>query len=304
MGLVTISDLHTQPAEMVAKYSAWAGDLGEMYDDFVRADDEDVSFIAGWHGAKARASGIHASEMSGECRRPVWYSLKNVERVDRELDPFWKKRFRIGHMYHAMIQEDWRRICEKKGGLMSFEKEVKIAPELQAIAAQYDIQSSSDGVITFRAHPHGEAVLRVGLEIKTESPDQFKELKGPKDQHLRQTCVYMRCLDVPLLWTMYVNKGNQNIVPSKPPFLFPFDFKLWGQIESETREVIHLATINQIPDRVESIGCEFCGFSGTCKPDSLARKARRDAGKKERAVQQKRLQRIGTGGIRAPRGST
>ena len=301
MGLVTIADLHNQPSDIVAKYASWAGDLGEMYERFIREDDEDVAFIAGWHGAKARTSGIHASEMSGSCRRPVWYSLTGAARQDNELDPFWKKRFRIGHMYHAMVQEDWRRICEKSGGLMSFEREVKINPELQKIAAQYDIQSSCDGVITFRDFPWGPAVMRVGLEIKTESPDQFKDLKTPKLQHERQTCVYMRCLDVPLLWTMYINKGNQNIVPSKHPFLFQFNFQLWGEIERETKEVIRLATLNEIPDRQESIGCEFCGYAWTCKPEHMARKTRRDQAKKDRAVQQKRLKRIGHGGIRVPK---
>ena len=232
MGLVTIADLHNQPSDIVAKYTAWASDIGEMYEKFILEDDEDVAFVAGWHGAKGRSSGIHASEMSGKCRRPVWYSLTGVQRQDAKIDPFWKKRFRIGHMYHAMVQDDLRRMCEKSGGLMSFEREVKINPSLQAIAAQYDIQSSSDGIITFRDFPWGPAVMRIGLEIKTESPDQFKELKTVKEQHQRQTCVYMRCLDVPLLWTMYINKGNQNIVPSKPPYLFTFDFRLWGEIEN------------------------------------------------------------------------
>lgn len=301
MGLVTINDLLNQPAEVIAKYFMWAGDLGDMYEYFIRDDEGDVAFVAGWHGAKARASGVHASEMSSKCRRPVWYSLTQTERHDSNLDPFWKKRFRIGHMYHAMVQEDWRRICEKSGGLMSFEREVKIAPELQKIAAQYDIQSSCDGVITFRDYPWGPAVMRVGLEIKTESPDQFKDLKTPKEQHERQTCVYMRCLDVPLLWTMYINKGNQNIVPSKAPFLFQFNFRLWGEIEQETKEVIHLATINQIPDRVEGIGCEFCGFSWICQPEHMKRKERRDKGRKDRAEQHKRLKRIGNGGIRVPK---
>lgn len=300
MGLVTIADLHREQADVIAKYMSWAGDLSLIYERFVREDEDDVSFVAGWHGAKARTSGIHASEMSGACRRPVWYSLRGAQREDRELDPFWKKRFRIGHMYHAMIQEDWRRICEQSGGLMTFEREVRIGPDLQAIAREYDIQSSCDGVITFRDEPWGAAVLRVGLEIKTESPDQFKELKEPKEQHRRQTCVYMRCLDVPLLWTMYVNKGNQNIVESKPPYLFKFDFQLWGAIEQETKEVIRLATINEIPPRHEGLNCEFCGYAHACQPEYMKKKERREAGKKERAAQAKRLKKMGHGGIRVP----
>ena len=301
MSLVTISDLYNQPNDIVAKYLSWASDLGDIYENFIKQDDEDVAYITGWHGAKSRSQGIHASEMSGGCRRPVWYSITGVARQDGDLDPFWKKRFRIGHAYHAMIQEDWRRISEKSGGLMSFEKEVRIDPSLQLIAAEYDIHSSCDGVIIFRDKPWGEAVLRVGLEIKTASPKQFEELKKPKLEHDRQTCVYMKCLDVPVLWTMYVNKGNQNVIPSKPPYLFTFDYNLWNVIEGETKEVIHLATINEIPERSESIVCQFCGYAWTCKPACLEQKAKREHAKQQRAVMQKRLKQVGTGGIRVPR---
>lgn len=299
MGLVTINDLLTLPPDLRVKYIAWAGDLQEMYENFIEQDDEDVSFVAGWNGAKGRSGGIHASELSGECKRPAWYSLVGEKRHERNLDPFWKKRFRVGHVYHNMIQEDWRRLCEKSNGVLSFEKEVKISPNLQNIAAQYGIHSSSDGVITFRNHPWGAAEMRVGLEIKTESPDQFAKIKDVKLQHQRQTCVYMRCLDVPILWTMYVNKGNQNVIPSKHPYLYTFDFDLWGQIEREAKEVIHLATINAIPERAEGIGCEFCGYAHTCKPDHLTRKQKREDAKKSRAVQTKRLAQ--GKGIRAPR---
>lgn len=291
MGLVTINDMISQPREMLAKYMMWAGDLLEMYENFVRDDEEDVSFAAGWNSAKGRSDGIHASEMSGECRRPVYYSLKKVPRADKPLDPGMKKRFRVGHVYHAMVQDDWRRLCERSGGLMSFEKEVRIDPKLQLIAEEYNIKSSCDGVITFRDKPWGEAVMRVALEIKTESPDQFAKLTEPKLQHRRQTCVYMRCLDTPICWTQYINKGNQNIKPSKHPFLFFFDHQLWGQIEKETQEVIHLATINEVPPRVEGFGCEFCGFSKTCQPEYLKKAQQRVEGKARRAVVQARLRR-------------
>src|SRR6478735_2999684 len=289
MSLVTINDLISQPPEILAKYMMWAGDLLDMYENFVRDDDADVSFTAGWNGAKSRSDGIHASEMSGECRRPVYYSLKKVERVDKELDPFWKKRFRGGHVYHAMVQEDWRRLCESSGGLMSFEREVRIDPKLQLIAEQYNIKSSCDGVITFRDQPWGAAVMRIALEIKTESPDQFAKLNEPKLQHRRQTCVYMRCLDTPICWTQYINKGNQNIKPSKHPFLFSFDHRLWGEIENETKDVIRLATINEVPPRVEGVSCEFCGFSEVCKPAYLAKAKARANAKVQRAATQKRL---------------
>lgn len=302
MGLVSVADLYTQPTEMVANYMLWAGDLGTIYEDFIKNDDEDVAFIAGWHSSKGRAQGIHASELSGECRLPVWYSITGVKREDKPRDSSWKKRFRAGHMFHTMIQEDWRRICEKSGGVMAFSKEVRIDPSLQTIAAEYDIHSSCDGVIEFRDKPYGEAVLRVGLEIKSDSAKQFEKRTGPETSHKRQTCVYMKCLDVPLLWTQYINKSNSNISPSKPPYLFTFDHDLWNVIEGETQEVIHLATINEQPPKHEGIVCEFCGYAWKCRPEYLNRKTRRDSAKAEREVMRKRQSRVGNGvGMRVPR---
>ncbi len=297
MGLVTIADLHREPPEVVAKYVMWAEDLRDMYEKFIEEDEEDVNFAVGWHGAKARSGGLHASEISGACKRPAFYSLTGHPREDKKLDPFWKKRFRVGHMLHGMIQEDWRRLAEKSNGLISFEREVRIGPDLQPIAAQYDIHSSSDGVLVFRDHPWGPAVLRIGLEIKTESPLEFEKIKDVKPQHQRQTCVYMRCLDVPVLWTMYVNKGNQNIIPSKYPYLYTFDFNLWNQIEGEAKEVIHLATIKELPPRTEGISCEFCGYSSICNPEVLQMKERRKLAKEFRTKQQKKFSK----GLRAPR---
>ncbi len=289
MKLVTIQDLVTEPPDVIAKYMAFAGDLLDIYEGFIKDDDDDVMFPVGWNSAKSRSDGIHASEMSSACRRPAFYSLKKVSRQDTDIDHGMKKRFRIGHMYHAMVQEDWRRSAEKSGGLIGFEREVKIDPKLQLIAEQYNIKSSCDGVLTFRDVPWGPAILRVALEIKTESPDQFAKLTAPKPEHKRQTCVYMRCLNTPLCWTQYINKGNQNIKPSAYPFLFQFDHELWGQIEKETQQVIHLATINEIPPRVEGFNCGFCGFANTCKPEYLEKTKRREEGKKTRTAMQKNM---------------
>lgn len=299
MYLASINGMLEETAERIANFTAMASDLSDLYDVFIRSDEDDVSFIAGWNSTKGRSDGIHASEMSSDCRRPVYYSMKGVQRTDKELDPFWKKRFRVGHTYHAMVQEDWRRLCEKSGGMMRFEREVRIDPSLQKIAQEYNIKSSCDGVISFCDVPHGPAIIRVALEIKTESPAEFEKLKEPKMQHRRQTCVYMKCLDTPLCYTQYVNKGNQNIKPSKHPYLFQFDFDLWGKIEQETKDVTRLVAINEVPPRVEGLGCEFCGFSNTCQPEYLEKKKKREAGKKAREVMQTRVR----AGLRGP-GST
>ena len=292
--LTTIDDLRKIPSDVLLQFMSWAEDLKPMYENFIEQDSEDVSFNAGWHGAKRRVGGIHASEISGDCKRQVWYSLQGAERQDANKDPFWKKKFRVGHMYHAMVQNDWERLAKNSGGLITFEAEVKINPGLQEIARQYDIHSSGDGLITFHDKPYGAPVLRVGLEIKTESGDQFGKLKETRTYHARQCCVYMRCLDVPVFWSMYWNKSNQNIIDSKPPFLFTFDFALWDTIEKEAQEVHRLNVLNEAPPRKEGMVCEFCGYGHLCKPRYLERKeARKKARIRREARNRKRPNTLG-----------
>lgn len=299
MKLTTINDLITLPADELLHFFRMAEGVLDMYEEFIRQDERDVHFIAGWHGAGARSAGIHASELSGDCLRAVCYSIQGETRNDGNLDPFWKKRFRVGHTYHALVQDDFRRMCEQSGGMLSCQSEVTISPDLQGIAEEFGISSSCDLALNFHEEPWGPIILRLGIEIKTESGPQFELLKGPKPMHLRQTNVYQRCLDVPLMWTMYHNKSNQNIVPSKHPYLFAFDFDLWEETVARMNTAHHhVRVLNKLPARVEGIGCEFCGYGHICQPEWLQKKQRRADGKKLREAQAKRLRKVGRGGIR------
>jgi hypothetical protein len=300
--LITINDLKLLSKPDLRDMLKWAQDLNVMYHQFISADDEEVKFEVEWYGAKQRASGIHASEISG-CMRPTVYSLMGVERRD-VTDPFWKKRFRIGHAVHAMIQDDLYRMCEDTGGAMTFESEVSISPNLQPRAAQWNLHSHCDGIIRYYDHPGDtKPIMRVGVEIKTESDKQFEDLKAPRDYHLEQTCVYMRVLDLPLMWTLYYNKSNSNIVESKPPWLFTFDSKmerLWGKLENKFANFMGFAEAGELPERIEGLKCEFCPFAWTCGPDWAKRK---EARKKRRSDWNKKRRRNKPGRRRLSNGS-
>lgn len=280
MPLVKISDLKTETPENVNAYLKWASELGGMYDRFIEADDENVSFDVGWGAAKERAPGLHASEVSG-CQRPAVYSLMGTERREK-IEAFWRKKFRTGHLFHGMLQNDFKRMCEKSHGMLSFESEVKISPKFQPMAEKWGINSSCDGIINFMDEPGGPPILRVGLELKTESPDEFAKLKKPRDYHLEQATVYQASLDLPLMWTFYYNKGNQNTMPSKAPWLFLFDHHLWAALEKRFEARHADAKAKNLPDRIEGIKCEFCAFSYLCDPEHLKKKAKRQAAKELR----------------------
>lgn len=283
MPLTTISDLEREPPDQVAMYTMLAQDLKIMYEAFIEHDDESVSFPAGWGGSASRAHGLHASELSTDgCQRWTVYSLMGAEK-QQKVDSFWKKRFRIGHMIHAMLQNDFARMAAATGGTVTFEPEVAISPKLQeGVAKKYGVHSHCDGVFSIREVADGPVVLRVGVEVKSESPDEFKEIKEPKPYHKDQALIYMKCLDLPLIWFVYYNKGNQNIVPSIPPYLMTFDHRRWAEIEDTIIARRADAAEQRLPERKEGIKCEFCPYGHICRPDYLAKKAKRAAAKEAR----------------------
>ena len=100
--LVTLKDLNTQPPDVLAEFTKWAGELSGMYERFLDEDDEDEEFTVSWGSSKNRAAGIHASEISG-CRRKGVYTLLGTKKIGAPAS-FWKRKFRAGHLYHQLLQ--------------------------------------------------------------------------------------------------------------------------------------------------------------------------------------------------------
>ena len=273
MPLASIKDLNG-PIEEVSALVTFATTLSDVYDDFVFLDEEDRG---------ARAPGIHASELY-PCKRKTVYSVMNVEKRSK-IEKFWKQRFKVGHALHAMMQHDFHRMAKRSGrGLamrraqeladknnwvMSFEDEVPVRPDLQPVAKAYNIHSACDGIFTFTDRTTGEVMLRIGLEIKTEAPDGYAKLTAVKPEHLRQGHIYMAALDLPLMWFFYLNKGNQNNTPSRAPFLVVWQPEIWDEVAARCVEVLDYAKRGELPERTETIICQFCPWSYTCAPDSL-----------------------------------
>lgn len=275
MPLATIADLNGPPAEVAARIKQ-ATTLSAMYDEFIALEQEVPD-------DGKRAPGIHASELYPCLRKPV-YSLSLVP-PRRRVSKFWLQRFKVGHAVHAMVQNDFHRMAKRSQTRaamrfaaqqaeeldldMFFQDEVPIHPSLQPLAAHYQIHSSADGIFTFADRQHGEPMLRVGLEIKTESPDEYAKLKAPKPEHMRQAHLYMAVLDLPLMWFFYTNKGNQNNTESKAPYLVVWDPMIWQEVEGRMQIVHEHVRAGTMPERNAGIYCEFCPWSYTCAPPDL-----------------------------------
>lgn len=268
--LTGIADLDRPEAPQMIEL---AEKLSTMYDDFLDNFEE--------KGA-VRHPGIHASEIVS-CVRKSYYCLTEVEKRPTSTKE-WIKRFEMGHSIHSMVQKHLRRMAAREnakvyvsnmamanGWHLTFEPEVVVAPEFQELAAYYQLYSSCDGVFTFRHSADSPPFLRVGLEIKSESPDGFQKLKSPKDYHVDQMHVYMAALDLPIAWFFYFNKGNQNNTPSAGPWLIRFDHAVWNKLELRMNTALQAAMTNVEPPREEGMHCEFCPWSYVCGPKYLNR---------------------------------
>jgi CRISPR/Cas system-associated exonuclease Cas4 (RecB family) len=269
--LMTLNDLQATPQETQNQCVQVAMTLSDLWDKYKAQHDGNHQLVVDFHGERGRSAGVHASELSG-CLRKVTYSVMGVERKVRAEDRnvLQQRVFDMGTIVHAYVQSEFHRMCEwlnQGGKQLTFEDEAPIHPGLGGVAAQYNMHSSCDGIFTFWSN--GQPFMRVGLEIKTMADSQFSGLSRPKDDHMEQTCFYMRALDVPLMWTLYFAKNNQLVTRSEPPFLFKYNGALWEQLERRINSVMSYAQNGQLPAKQEGKPCSWCPFAHTCLPSYL-----------------------------------
>lgn len=273
MQLTTIADLK-QPAASKAALIERAMQLGPWYNEFKETDNSSYKYEVDIGGEKERAAGIHASEISN-CKRLMVYSIQGAQRKSvsgANADGNMRMRFSIGHAVHAMVQNEMHRMAARFNGGLAFEDEVRINPSLGGAAKKWGMHSSCDGVFTFLNQ--GDPYLRVGFEIKTASGLSFPKMAKPDKSHLEQTCLYMKALDLPLMWIFYYNKSNSNWTGPTSPHLFQFDEHLWTKtLEPRFSSAIEQARTGNLPPREEGRHCNWCPFAWTCNPSNSRRRA-------------------------------
>lgn len=251
--LTSIADLETEGGKAMLVETEF--NIGRMFDEFLDAPEEERD---------GRAPGIHASELC-TCLRQVVYTLYGTKKV-KDNTPMMRKKFMVGHAVHSMLQSAFHTMVKKKGGAITFSDEVKVGDT--ELARKYDISSSCDGVFTVYAKKGEmlEPVMRIGLEIKTESPDQFSSLKEPRQKHIEQAHLYMACLDLPVMWFLYWNKGNENYTTMASPWLQTFDQKVWDKLKGRADKALDFASKEELPPREEGFHCTWCPYAHVCEP--------------------------------------
>lgn len=258
--LDTTNTLQQEVSRFYDEYSDWAAREGD--------DDQDF-----------RPPGVHASEVSG-CQRRFVYSLRGEPSV-RKAPAKMKSIFQIGHLVHGLLQKSFHRFArtERAKRKVTFRDEVSIDPHTNETARIYNIYSSCDGVFTFWTNETGkwEPYLRIGLEIKTMGADEFKTLSSPKPDHIEQAHIYMRCLDLPATWLLYVNKSNGQVLPPSGNFLVHYKAKTWEKLAHRIEAAHDHVGCGTLPEREEDFPCTWCPYAKSCEPDYLKRYAEREA---------------------------
>ena len=266
MRLLTVDDLYDQANNWkpLLEHIAW---LGQAYDAWKARDTGGREIRVRFGDGAERSPGLHASEIN-TCIRQAVYALRGEPRQPENSDVNMHQRFDIGTMTHALWQEELEEVCAQTLGRVSFEPEVRITNALGGVSAQYDYASACDGVFTF-CDDQGNPYIRLGLEIKTMSADQFDKAHAPKNEHVQQATLYQKCLDLPLIWYLYYNKSNSNWTRPVAPWVVPFDKNEWAKLESRSQLAHQHVLANTLPEREEGMPCKWCAFSKVCTPTTL-----------------------------------
>lgn len=262
VSIKTISDLDKNQAE-VEKALDVVRSLSTKYNKYLTEKED----------SNHRAPGIHASEVSG-CARRLAYAILGTHRTTN-VRPQSQLIFDVGKQLHLMLQEDFKKFCKtplkhyERPMTITFEEEVRISPDRQPLAAEWNIQSSCDGVFTIETE---EVSTRLVLEIKTSRSTKYEKLRAPQPEHIEQAHVYMAALDIPFAWFLYMNKDTQNYTGTDAQrFVIPFDAVIWSRLERRFASVTEAAHSGVLPPKEISLDCNDCPYFFTCNPLNVPR---------------------------------
>lgn len=214
-------------------------------------------------GTRVRLPGVHASEVA-KCVRQATYTARGIgKRTSPSAD--MQARFNIGHAVHSVVQGALKKIklpADAGDIRISFEEEIEVGET--DLGKELNLHSSCDGVFTFSVH--GEPVVRIGLEIKTESATSWIKRKAPDPGHIDQALVYMAALDLPMMYFAYINKESGQVTPFLPPFAYAFDMLRWGKVRERIQLVNKHAKDGTLPEPEQGFHCTFCPYEPLCQP--------------------------------------
>jgi len=247
MRLTTIEEIKSNPGMVLdASFS-----LSNLYERYFENPPKDH-----------RAAGVHASEVV-QCMRQAYYSLVSTKK-ESAIDLDMHRRFLIGEAVHESVQRAFRYVCNMSSApKITFQSEVStVGTDLHR---DLKVTSSCDGVFTFYDQST-TPFLRMGLEIKTESSTSWKNRSKPEEKHIDQGHVYMKALDLPMMYFMYINKESGTVTPCETPFIQVFDPERWAKIEKRIFTVLDFEALGEPPDFEKGSHCYWCAYRQTCRP--------------------------------------
>ena len=269
MAILTIADLQkaTNKAVLEAKRMVTIKDDLYTYMKWLEESKTriDIRFkLGGTH----RSLGVHPSSVCKmNCQLRVLWEATGARENRKPFDFDMQDTFDIGTAKHVMLQTMLHDMFEDQ-----FESEVALEiPELR-------IKGHADGVFTFDD-------VRFLLEIKTikEGSQQYgieKAQKGALTDHINQSTIYMKALDLPFALVFYWCKNNSLKVEQ----IVPFDPMVWEKLKAWVEPVVAAADAGEdVMPAYPGFHCKFCGFEYGC--DAARRK---DATRSERRARRVR----------------
>ena len=144
----------------------------------------------------------HPSSDCTKCKRLLFYEKSSffgnkayVKSVHHKVSPQTRRAFKVGHAVHGMV-EHW---LEDMGTLSGFP--ISAGAECKVINEELNMKGSVDSVICFP-----NSTIKVAVEIKTISGNQFARLTAPKKEHLYQVGSYLMLGEAGYGIVLYISK--------------------------------------------------------------------------------------------------
>lgn len=202
---------------------------------------------------KARAWGIHPSELLSDCPRMLYYRLTHTPESDEvpHLSAELLKHFWVGHQWHMFIQE----LLKKAGILMQAEAPIN--------NPTYWLVGHTDGILYFAQLPTVEMIV---LEIKTINSFGYAQVckQGrPKDDHIYQAGIYAKELNTQRILFLYVNKdtGEMKEIVIGPEVYGEFQQDAYAKLDRVKASVDQLKIPDRecrLPTQEKALHCVYC----------------------------------------------
>lgn len=208
-----------------------------------------------WNSPRRRDGLIHASSVSNSCDKFLWLEAMDAEPKSRN-DPGLQLIFDTGTAIHEQMQYYQGTRARDKGYL--YEDEVKFGPDNSLYGRELRLCGSADGVSS--GWPIRQPVV---WEYKTISSKGFSKLTSPLSPHVVQGHVYMKCLGIPCIIFVYINKDKTGFAAYK----VHFDQSVWDSIEQRLLTILKMVDNIEEPAGVNNSQCFKCKFFDECEPD-------------------------------------